>query len=254
MVQEIEFKSRGLILKGRIGGLLDQGSGVILLHGLTNNIDDCPNLRDTEEILWENNISTLSFDFFGSGKSPGKMREKTILIMLENVNDAIDFFKTNYNIKRMGLWGRSVGGSLSILAYEKENIQSVVLLSTSVSLTRDFSRFEEIAKKQAKMEKEGGSLAGTGNYKGSFKLNLEFFNELPEIDQKIAQNLPLMKNVLVLATDPDNKVPLDNAEKIKEILRDNCKLKVFYNTNHAYNGVEKEAVDLIKEWFVKTLL
>ncbi len=254
MTKDVTFKFKDHLLFGRVGGPLESECGVILLHGLTNSIDDCPNLSRTEQALWKIGIPTFAFDFYGSGKSSGQMSEKTFTIMKENVMDAIQFFKIQQKIKKIGLWGRSIGGSLGILAYDDTIVNSVALLSTPIFLVRDFSKFKKLAIKQAELEKTGKSLAGTGKYKGAFNLNMDFFRELPEIESLIKSQLKKMDHVLILATDPDEKVPIDNAKAMCEILADKCKMKIFYNTNHAYKGVEEEAIKLTVDWFSETLL
>ena len=103
------------------------------------------------------------------------------------------------------------------------------------------------------LEKKGETLAGTGRYKGPYALSDEFFEELREIDKKVKRSLSKIGHALVLATTPDEKVSLANATTIINLVKEPKEIHIFEHTNHAYAGVEKEAVELVRNWFKKHL-
>ena len=228
--------------------------GVILLHGLTNSKEDCPLIKEVAEALATEGLIVFRFDFFGSGESPGLLRDKTWWISEQNVRDAIKYLKNKKEITNIGLWGRSTGGTAAILCGNDPQIKAFVLATTPVLLQEIFKiRFEKVKKLELELEQRGQKLPGTGKYKGEFDFSDNFFEEVPIIEQKVMKNLTQMSHVLVLATIPDIKVPLNNATTIINTAKEPKKIYIFEDTEHDYRGVENKAIKLTVSWFKKYL-
>lgn len=221
--------------------------GVILLHGLGNHKTDCPLINETSEALVKQGYICFRFDFFGSGESPGILRDKTWSLMEQNARDGLQYFCQDGRVTSVGLWGRSSGGTIGILIGDDPRIRVFVLLSTPVLLQRVFgASFLELARLE---REEGVRLSGTGEFKGPFEFREEFYSELPRKEEQLRRNLRRIRRVLVIGTTPDVKVSLDNSTTIMNTVKEPKKIHVFENTDHGYEGRAEEATELIVDWF-----
>lgn len=256
MEEKISFNSCGKRLIG-LKGVPEETSapGVILFHGLSNTKTDCPLINETTAALIKHKFFTLRFDFFGSGESLGMLRDKTWEELRQNAIDATEFLADDDRVTNIGIWGRSLGGTFAILCGAHPRIKALVLATPDVYVTKTFSKenFHRLKKKQEELEKQGKVLPGTGKYKGPLQLNEAFFSYLPKIEAEVLQMLPKLKNVLVLATTPDIKVPLENSIAIINQVREPKKIIVFEGVDHGYTGVEDKAVGEVIEWFTRHL-
>lgn len=251
----ITFLSNGFNLKGIIS-IPDNPSkvGIILFHGLSNTKEDCPLIEQTSNELVKNGFVTFRFDFFGSGESPGEMKDKTISILKINCIDAIHFFKNNYQIEKIGLWGRSFGGTLiNLISINQFNCS--VQLSSPIILTDVFDKkkIDKLIEKEKKSEEIGMKLAGTGHYKGEYGLGYNWYDELIFFEKEIEQNSKKNINALFIATNPDNKVPYENSIRAFQLSNYPKELHIFSNTNHAYEGIEGDVIELTLGWFKRYL-
>ncbi len=222
-----------------------------MFHGLGNHKTDCPVINEASEALIKEGFIIFRFDFFGSGESPGILRDKTWSVLEQNGRDALDYFSKDERVTKIGLWGRSSGGTIGILVGDDPRIRAFALLSTPVLLQKTFgAEFLELARLE---REEGVRLSGTGEFKGPFELPETFYGELPEKERKIFENLRKMARVLIIGTTPDKKVSLDNSTTIINMVREPKEIHVFEHTDHGYEGREEEAVRLIISWFNKYL-
>jgi len=226
---------------------------VILFHGLTNSKEDCPLINEVAGALVKNGFITFRFDFYGSGESPGKLKDKTWSILQQNALDAIAFFSRKEHISSLGIFGRSVGGTIAVLVSGNPLIKTYVLASPFVLIAKSVPHFKKVMEVERKLEAKGKVLPGTGKYKGEYAFNKRFFEEAQIFERQIMNNLTQMSHVLVLATTPDTKVPLDNATTVINAVRAPKQIDIFENTDHDYGGKEMRAVDLATEWFKRWL-
>ena len=103
--------------------------GVILCHGFTNSKEDCPLINETAEMLLKEGFITFRFDFFGSGESPGLLKDKRISILEQNLKDCLDYFAQDERVESIGLWGRSLGGTMVALCASDPRVFASVFAS-----------------------------------------------------------------------------------------------------------------------------
>lgn len=255
MKEKVTFQSGEHELTG-VFGIPDEipAPGVLLFHGLSNTKEDCPMIEETSSMLVQGGYVTFRFDFFGSGESPGSMKDKTLSVMKKNAEDAIDYFYRDERVSgNLGLWGRSIGGTMVALTGIDSRVSVRVFLTPSIRLQEGFGRFDEIKEMEEEAEEKGGKLPGTGDYKGKFGLNEEFFNELPKIEGQIKERLEKMSKVLVFATTPDVKVPLSNATEVINRTNDPKEIHIFEDVDHDYAGAEEEVLDIERRWYKRFL-
>jgi esterase/lipase len=250
-MEKVRFKSLGHNLVGIVEyPQKTPAPGMILCHGLSNTKEDCPLIEETTKMLIDTGFITFRFDYFGSGESPGTMKDKTISILEQNTKDAIDFFLSDEKVTEVGMWGRSFGGTLVALCGSDPRINASIIASGVFFLKKVFDRekIDELVKKEEEMEQMGGKLAGTGHYKGKYGLNDMWYVECGEYEDKLIRNLEQMSGVLVLGTSPDEKVPSENSIAIYNIVKNPKEIHIFGNTSHAYEGAENEALSLMRRW------
>lgn len=245
--ERVIFKSGGYDIVGLVSFPKKiPAPGVILFHGLTNSKNDCPLINEMVKSLQENGMATFRFDFYGSGESPGEMKDKTFDIMIQNAKDAINFFLSTGKISSLGLWGRSMGGTTVTLVGNDPRVKASVIASGVVMLENDMKeRFLTLRKRAQSGEK----LPGTGKFKGEFDLGKGWFDCLEGLDEKIEKNLKKLNTVLVLHTTPDKKSPLANGTKIINLVHEPKKIIIFEGVDHDYVDVEEKAVEHAKNWF-----
>jgi len=248
--EKVHFRSAGHELVGiaEFPGTVP-APGVVMFHGLTNTKEDCPLISETAHALVRDGFAVLRFDFFGSGESPGTMKEKLLSVLEQNARDAMDFFCADERVTDVGLWGRSTGGTIVALCGTDARVRASVMASPAVLLEDGFSGFRQIQDEEMRLEQSGRRLPGTGQYKGPFDLGEDFFKELGGLDQRIRTNLKQLSHVLVLGTTPDRKVSLGNATTAINIAREPKEIHIFENTDHDYKGKEEAAVQIIRSWF-----
>jgi esterase/lipase len=202
------------------------------------------------QALLESGFTTLRFDFFGSGQSPGTMSDKRISILAQNLSDAIAYL-VGIGYENIGLFGRSVGGTVVLLCGTDPHIKAIVVASAVTNTDSFIDEYKVLKQRELELEKRGEKLPGTGAYKGKFELSEGWFAEMGSIKGKLQTIMPQLKNILILATTPDQKVGLDNATALVNVARDPKFIRIFEKTDHGYEGAEKEAVSLSTDWFKK---
>lgn len=257
-IEKVKFKSAGDELIGEIN-FPDKFEGklptVILFHGLTNSRKDCPLINETSQALTENGFVAFRFDFYGSGESPCELRDKIFDILEQNAKDAIEFILKDERVdeNRLGLWGRSLGGTLICLLPPNPKIKARVSASGALLFKKIMlTKFKKVREKELELEKEGKSLPGTGKYKGPFEFKPAFFESLKGLDNRTLKNIRKLNRVLVLGTAQDQKVPVENACLIVNNAKEPKRIWIF-NTDHDYAGVEEKVVKETIDWFKKYL-
>lgn len=253
----IGIESSGIRLAGLIAEPAKKPApGVVLFHGLSNTKRDCSLLEETTHKLADNGFFTLRFDYFGSGESPGLLRDKTWDTLTQNSIDAAEFLASWPGVSSIGLWGRSLGGTLIALVAESLNARTLVIASAGLLVTRTLNRevFGHLKRKHEALAREGGSLPGTGKYKGPLELSDKFFEALPKVEKIVLEALPNLSNVLVLGTSPDVKVPLESFAIVINSVNEPKRLWIYEGVDHDFAGVEEQAIEESISWFRKHLM
>jgi len=211
---------------------------VILAHGSCSN-KDRERLVKAGEAYAKNRIDALRFDFGGSGES-----YNTKIIIENQVDDlksAIKFVKDK-NYKNVGLQGESLGGLISLLAYNKE-IKAMVLLAPVTK-----SKIPSIIKKEEfkqELNEKGYITYKKDNRK--FIIPEKYFQERSEVNQK--QLLSRIDcPVMIIHGNKDSTVPLEHSKEAIEILRD-AKLEIIKGGTHSLKEKTKEIIPILVNWF-----
>lgn len=245
----VQFKSKG----HNISGLLDiqdkhKDTLIILLHGLTNSMKDCPLINEAQEALSARGFSTFRFDYYGSGLSEGEFKEKTFSIMVQNTRDALGYVTEKLHFKKVGIWGRSLGAILGATICDDKHITASVLISFCVHTDTSFSSFF------AKDKPYSLPIKGTGEVKGESVLPYQFYKETTWVNQLQRNHLSRASNVLVIQGTEDKTVYDTHwAKEIYEMTQEPKKLIYVQGADHSYRGFESNVITEGLNWFEKHL-
>jgi uncharacterized protein len=219
---------------------------IILLHGLTNSLNDCPLINETSKALHKKGFPTFRFDFYGSGRSDGQFSDKTLKKLDQNTKDGLKFAKTSLGFKKIGLWGRSLGAMLASSICDYKNIFASVIISGTTNSKISF------AKLFPKKNSPSLILKGTGRIKGKPILSYNFYKQTSWLDSLQKKHLKRAENVLVLQGTKDKIIyNLNWTKDIYKTIKGNKKLEFIKNADHSFKGFEKEVVKKIVSWFEK---
>jgi uncharacterized protein len=106
------------------------GTWVIFCHGLTGHRLG-PNYLYVRisRALEQKDISSLRFDFSGSGESDGTFQEMTVATMLSDLLSIVKHVRRTYSPSRMVLLGHSLGGLVAATACAEVKPDALVLLA-----------------------------------------------------------------------------------------------------------------------------
>ena len=129
MKKIIKFKSGGHTLFGVFETpKKNNGIPILLLHGLTNSMKDCPLINDASEALLKAGFPIFKFDYYGSGKSDGMYSDKLFSVLHQNTVDALDYVINKLKFKKIGLWGRSLGVILGSTVSDDPHVFASVII------------------------------------------------------------------------------------------------------------------------------
>lgn len=248
--EKFQIKSNNKIIVGEIN-YPDRlpAPAILLLHGFTNNIKDCPINKDLFKILPKKGYVTMQFDFIGSGESVGLFKDKTLSRMYNNYKDVLGFIKKNKNIGNLGVVGKSIKGIFPVMDND-DKIKTIALLSTAIRPTMHFYRTWNNKKGLVKF-----GIAKANNPKGELVLSQKFFLELPNIEKKIMKNIDKIKNIIHFQGTKDLSVPYEQGQYyfLKNTLKEPYKSVLVEDVGHQFEGKENLVINEIISWFNKFL-
>ena len=223
--------SEGYKIEGNIHLPVNQQSApcVICSHGLFSSKESSKFIAMAEQLAGEGFIA-LRYDHRGCGVSEGKIEETTVSNRLKDLDSILRFvgqrFKTT---PRIGLFGSSMGGYISLLkAAQAPLVSSVVVWATPFELGRTRRDYNE---------------------DGSPILKESFFEDLS--NHSLLDVLGRIKRCFVLHGQKDELVPVSHSNKIYENLADPKKIKIFPRGDHRFTDVtdRKRAMALSVKFF-----
>ena len=213
---------------------------VICSHGFTSNKDGShgkfPRLG---EALSKIGIATLRFDFSGCGESdPDTI---TVSKQVDDLKSAIAFMRwRGYN--DLVLIGSSLGGLISLLAYDKDILTMSLWAPVTKAKTPGHLKTPEARKELL----EKGVVTIT-NKKGTYRVDKRFLEERETLaHQDILSRIKCP--VLIIHGDADDVLPYqDSVEAIKHLPR-GSRLDIMKGANHHFTGKVDELVYLTVKW------
>lgn len=136
--EERTFENGAATLSGTL--FAPRGDGripvVIVLHAASSPERDSPLYRHLVEMLPPMNVAVFLFDRRGSGRSGGKLAESDYELLADDGIAALRLLAQDARIdpRRIGFWGLSQGGWLSLLAASRSR-QAAFAVSVSAPMT-----------------------------------------------------------------------------------------------------------------------
>jgi len=242
----IKFNSAGHTLYGVFEKPeKNNGIPILLLHGLTNSMKDCPLINEAAIAFHKNGFPTFRFDYYGSGKSEGEFKEKTFMILYRNTVDGFEVLTKKLGYKKIGIWGRSLGAILGATISDNTHVFASVFISFTVHTHTSFSRFFK------KGRPYSFPLKGTGKIKGTPILPYQYYEDTSQIDKLQVQHLSKAKNVLIIQGTADKTIYNHTwAKEIYRLVKGEKKLEYIKGADHAYRGYEKTVINKGIDWFI----
>jgi alpha-beta hydrolase superfamily lysophospholipase len=216
---------------------------IVMCHGF-NSSKDSPKRIEIAENFCNNGFAVLRFDFYGHGKSCGKLEEFTISKGIENLQKVLDWIEEQkfLNSMKIGVQGSSLGGTIAILtAAIDKRIKCLVTWGSPIRFTELLTgeivkNFEE----KGFFELESGVKVGKCLYNDMKKY------VIARAVEKI--NIPF----LIIHGKKDDVVYFGNAEDIYKFAKGPKKLELIENAGHDLKNFS-EAIDSTLSWFKRWL-
>lgn len=130
MEKLVYFKnSIGQKLEGRLYIPENYENGIIICHGFCGQ-KDAENKVQWAKALSNSGFLVLTFDFSGHGNSEGVFADTTYTKEIDDLENAIRFFRENYKFNKLGLAGHSLGAVICILEASKNpDVKALVSLA-----------------------------------------------------------------------------------------------------------------------------
>ena len=222
-------------------GIKDDLPLVVMCHGYTGKKEgDGNRFIKLGNLLASNGIAAITIDFPGCGESPTDSTNYTLSNMYKDIDSAINYMATNYNIdtSNIGLTGHSMGGRVASL-YTQSGGYSVKAIALWAPANGDGANGKEFLSK------------------GSFNFNYSqtFINEMDSSHPNSAlSNFSGETLLFVDSMDKNGEGPL-SAETINQTIQAVGQSNTIeYNDNHNFdsNGgkVVKETANLFTNVFL----
>ncbi len=186
---------------------------VILSHGFFSDKNSYTN-QQLSNLLQEDAVDTLAFDFYGHGQSDWEINNITISKTLEDFNCVLDYVKNNWykKIWIVGscLWAISIMEMAKIQGVDSICVKSAFLEPSHFSLFND-KEFLEYRKKIKNInfqqnERKNEEMSHNTN------LNYDFYDDLEQVswDMKLEINVP----TLFVHAEHDELIPLSGIQNV----------------------------------------
>jgi len=230
---------------------------VLMCHGLGGHKIGKHRLYvEFAERLAQTGITVLRFDFRGSGDSEGQFAEMTIESELQDALVALDFLQHDSCVDstRIGIFGRSFGGVVSILAASTiGGIKSLALWAPLFS-GDPWRNLWQMMQTKAISEKQSQALMQVNGVRPGLK----FFEQLFQLN--LAKQMDDLQDVpfLHIWGEKDQVVSSYHAEKFQEMRQRAAGKSQFIqysNSDHEFSdSIERyKALEQTLIWFQDTL-
>lgn len=220
----------------------------ILMHGFGSNRHR-PLLRAIYDKLSECGIGAIRFDFDGCGDSDGKFVDMTVPKEIADAKAVYEYVRDLPWVSDIYLIGHSQGGVVaSMLAGEldKDAVKGVALLAPAAVLREDAIRGNTQGAKYDPITPPEYVELPSG-----IKIGRDYIvtaQTLPIYDTALQYQGP----VLMLHGTSDIIVPYTYSLRYNDIYQ-NGSLRLIKGVDHSFNGYEKEAADIVANFFINTV-
>ena len=222
MIKPTTFTNEGQQLVGilHVPDELKRGReapGIAMFHGFTGNkTEDHRLFVHVARALCDSGFVVLRFDFRGSGDSDGEFDDMTVPREVSDAKKALTFLAQQEVVdkEKIGVIGLSMGGRVAaILAAKDKRVRYVVLYSAALSGLKE--RFRAQIGEESLERLDSGEAVKVGN---RWYVKKPFIETIDDPVPLLVMNR-IKIPVLIVHSDTDQVVPLDDATKGYEIVK-----------------------------------
>lgn len=245
------------ILHKPIGNIATKTPGVLICHGLAGHKTGRYRLYvSLAKRLAEEGITVLRIDYRGSGDSEGEFIETTVNGVVSDTLKGLEYLEkvSSVDPARLGIFGRSFGGAVGILAASQYgHIKSIVLWAPMFNTNQWVEKWKMIKENAVPPElkeelmRVNGQLASHQFFEEFFSLNI--------VDAlKKLEKVP----ILHIHGEKDSVVTIQHADDYalhRKSFLEKTKFIRLPNADHDFSGSheQQEAIQATAQWFKSTL-
>lgn len=221
-------------------------AAAILCHGMESN-KESEKLVALSRALAERGILALRFDFACAGESSGKFEEITYSGQVEDLKAAFNLL-LRHQVKKIGILGSSMGGSVALLfAAEEKSVAVLVTISAPVhpeKITENLLNQDEV-----RQWRQMGFVIYHGR-----RINISLLNDLQKINIPEAARR-ISCPVLIIHGDADETVPVGEAHELHALLTSPKRIRIFQGGDHRLSNPSQmeEALEKSLDWLTRHL-
>lgn len=243
-------------VRDKAGPFFYQGNecGVLLTHGFGSTAQEMQEL--TQLLNEENGYTTFAVLLTGHGTSPGDLAQTDMIDWYKSVKEGYDFLRQVCS--KIILVGHSMGATLSLLLATNNPVDAIVTLCAPVKveyfmqdylfLIADLLKYFPRRKEEIALMEKHKLL----NYRVSSLKAVDNLLDLMEVARDEIHKVT--SPILTITAGKDERVPLYNAEKIREQVNSKVKEDFFAPISHhtILYGPEKQQVMKEIQRFIKS--
>jgi len=219
----------------------DSDACIISCHGLLAT-KDSPKYIFLAEELNRRGLSSIRFDFRGCGESDGRIENSHVTNRLRDLEVVMDYVKDDLGFDKVGLFGSSMGGFISIL---KATSSSMVKVLVTLSAPYSMTDILDLHFSNSEMFEIDNIVLGTNFIK----------------DLKSRGNLTpkLLKQIhsptLIFHGNLDGVVPIDHAQRLYRELEIDKRIEIIPGGDHVFSNPFQLhwVIQTSADWFEKYL-
>lgn len=223
--ERVSFSNvRGETLQGTLHhpSKSNSSAAVILCHGMESN-KESEKLIALCRALAGKGILALRFDFAYAGESSGKFEDLTYSGEVEDLDAAFDFL-AGHQVRKIGVVGSSMGGTVGLLFAAKKNIDALVTVAAPLHPEKITERL--LTKEEARRWREEGFIFYHGR-----RINASLLDDLQRINvPKAAKKISCP--VFIIHGESDEMVPVEEARELYALLAGPKKLRILQGADH----------------------
>ncbi len=235
-------------VRDKAGPFFNKGNevGVLLTHGFCSTAQE---MKELGEIINKQlGYTTFAVLLAGHGTSPGDLAQTNMIDWYKSIKEGYDFLKQICN--KTVLLGQSLGGTLSLILAANESVDAIVTLCAPIKveyfmqdylfLVSDLLKYFPRRKEEIAIMEENSLI----NYRVSALKAVEHLLDTMEIAKEEIKKVTAP--LLTITAGKDERVPVYNAEKIRELVSSEIKEDYFSaNSPHTilYGSEKMQIID-----------
>lgn len=228
------------------------GTWVVFAHGLTGHRLGPHYLYvKISRALAEQDISSLRFDFAGSGESDGAFSDMTLITMRADLLAAIRLLKRTVRPAHLIILGHSLGGTVASLVTTDVCVDGLVLIAPVADPLGIKQRREQIISRGPNHN---------GFYEnGPHEMGLNFLTALEGVDPVVAMQTGFKGRLLLLQGDADPSVSVAESGRYGEGAAQSdipVRIRIFNGVDHNFTTVDstRTICSIIPAWIMENFV